>query len=193
MKNFDGCSNLVNNLPEPTMDHVLWTKGCNTASGARALRILMPLCTAIDILENADVATFTLKHGIHTPIDHLRLPDTPVWWIKAGTLQKMSIRDVNDKVVRCKVVELPLNYHQFMVRYQLHNPPKGGRTNEKWFDRCSSYLKMWMELLIAEKRRQMHVSAEMWPRVPWPIKEVYSMPIVLWLSKERNERKRSAA
>ena len=191
MKNFDGCSNLVNNLPEPTMDHSLWTKGHNTASGARALRILMPLCTAIDILENADVATFTLKHGIHTPIDHLRLPDTPVWWIKAGTLQKMSIRDVNDKVVRCKVVELPLNYHQVMVRYQLRTPPKRGRTIETWHDCCANYLTAWMELFIAEKRRQLHISAESWPVVPWTQRDLFNAPIVWWLSTLSNKRKAS--
>ena len=63
--------------------------------------------------------------------------------------------------MHCKVLELPLNYHQVMVRYQFRTPPKGGLTNEKWFDRCSTYLKMWMELLIAEKRRQMHASKEM--------------------------------
>ena len=86
-----------------------------------------------------------------------------------------------------------MNYNQFMVRYQFRTPPKGGLTNERWFDRCSTYLKMWIELLIAEKRRQMHASAEMWPKVPWQVDGVFSMPIVLWLSKERNERKRSAA
>ena len=70
---------------------------------------------------------------------------------------------VNPEAVRCKVVELPLNYHRVRVRYQLRTPPKGGLTKEKWFGRCSTYLKMWIELVIAEKRRQMHASAEMWP------------------------------
>ena len=192
MKNFDGCSNLVNNPPEPTMDHSLWTKGHNTASGARALRILMPLCTAIDILENADVPMFASKHGIQTSIGQLRFPDMPVWWIKAGTLQEMSIREVNDKVVHCKVVELPLNYHQVMVRYQFRTPPKGGLTNETWFDRCSTYLKMWIELLIAEKRRQLHLSAKKWPMAPWEVDGVYTMPMVLWLSKCNRKRKHKA-
>ena len=194
MKNFEGGSNLVNVLPEPGRGHNSWKNGTNTASGSRAVRILMPLGMAIDILEHADMAVFAYQGGTQCSIDHLRFPDTPVWWINAGTLTRMSVRDVNAKVVHCKVVELPLNYHQVMVRYQFRTPPKSGLTNEKWFDCCSTYFKMWIELLIAEKRRQMHASAEKWPKVPWEVDGIFSMPIVLWLSKKRsNERKRSAS
>ena len=113
----------------------------------------------------------------------LRLPDQPVWFIKTELMRELRVSDVNPEVVHCKVVELPLNYHQVMVRYQFRTPPKGGLTNEKWFDRCSSYLKAWMELLIAEKRRQLHLSADMWPAVPWTKGDVYTVPIVLWLSR----------
>ena len=88
-------------------------------------------------------------------------------------------------------MELHLNFHQAMVRYQFRTPPTGKLTNGQWFDRCFTYLRMWIELLIAEKRRQMHASAEMWPTVPWELRGVFAMPIVLWLSKP--ERKRSAA
>ena len=193
MKNFEGGSNLVNVLPEPPRGHNAWTNGTNTASGSlRALRILMPLGMAIDILEHADMAVFTNSGGVQCLRGQLQFPNTPVWFLQAEKMRIMQVSKVNTEVVHCKVVELPLNYHQVMVRYQFRTPPKGGLTNEKWFDRCSTYLKMWIELLIAEKRRQMHAT-EMWPKVPWEVDGVFSMPIVLWLSKERNERKRSAA
>ena len=196
MKNFEGGSNLVNVLPEPGRGHRTWTHDTNTASGSlRALRILMPLGMAIDILEHADLNMFvSLGGAVHCKIGQLREPSQPMWFIKTESMDKICVSNVNPEAVHCKVVELPLNYHQVMVRYQFRTPPRGGLTNEKWFDRCSTYLKMWIELLIAEKRRQMHAIAEMWPKVPWYVGGIFAMPIVLWLSKhERNERKRSAA
>ncbi len=192
MKNFEGGSNLVNVLPEPGRGHCAWVNGTNTASGSlRALRILMPLGMAIDILEHADLNMFvSLGGAVHCKSDQLRMPDQPVWFIKTE-MKEICVSNVNPEAVHCKVVELPLNYHQVMVRYQFRTPPKGGLTHEKWFDRCRHYLYMWIELLSKEKRRQMHASAEMWPEVPWQVDGVFTMPIVLWLPK--HERKRSAA
>ena len=191
--NFEGGSNLVNVLPEPGRGHCAWTNGTNAASGSlRALRILMPLGMAIDILEKADLYPFvSLGAAVHCKTEQLRTPDQPVWCVRSAALNQMSVSNVANDVVHCKVVELPLNYHQVMGRYQFRRPPKSGLTTEKWHDRCRHYLNMWIELLVAEKRRHMHASAEMWPHVPWQVDGVSTMPIVLWLSK--HERKRSAA
>ena len=67
MKNFDGGSNLVNALPEPGRWHSVWTNGTNSASGSlRALRILVPLGMAIDILEHADLNKFvSMAAAVH--------------------------------------------------------------------------------------------------------------------------------
>ena len=192
MKNFEGGSNLVNVLPEPGRGHWVWTNGTNTASGSRAVRILMPLGMAIDILERADLSMFVSMGGaMQCKRGELPLPDQPVWFLKTGLMRELRVWDVNPEVVHCKVVELPLNYHQVMIRYQFRTPPKGGLMNENWLDHCSDYINMWIDLIIAEKRRQMHASAEKWPEVPWEVDGIFSMPIVLWLSKQ--ERKRSAS
>ena len=54
------------------------------------------------------------------------------------------------------------------------------------------YIKMWIELIIAEKRRQMHAPDEMWPSwIPWEVKTVWNMPIVLWLSKPKDRKRTS--
>ena len=153
----------------------------------------MPLGRAIDILEHADLDMFAnLGGAVYCKIGKLEMPDQPVYFIRTGSpMAEMRLRDVNPEAVHCKVVELPLNCDQVMVRYQFRTPPKGGLTNEQWFDRCSTYLKMWMELLIAEKRRHVHAYEEMWPKLPWQVHGIYSMPIVLWLPKhDCTERKR---
>ena len=53
----------------------------------------------------------------------------------------------------------------------------------------------WMDLIIAEKKRQMHLPEDLWP--PWPprssVSDVMTMPMVMWLSKapkETRKRKR---
>ena len=123
MKNFDGCSNLVNTLSDSEIprDHTRWTNGTNTASGSRALRILMPLGMAIDILERADLNMFVSMGGVmQCKRGELRLPDQPVWFLKTDLMKELRVRGVNPEVVHCKVVELPLIYHQVMVRYQFH-------------------------------------------------------------------------
>ena len=83
MRSFGGGSNLVNVLPEPGRGHSAWKNGTNTASGSlRALRILMPLGMAIDILEHADLNKFVSMGGVvHCKRDQLRMPDHPVWFI----------------------------------------------------------------------------------------------------------------
>ena len=67
---------------------------------------------------------------------------------------QIRLRDVGP-MVRCKVVELPLNYHVVMLRYQFCTPGKGGMDTKAWKECCWESIKMWTNLLIAEKRRQM--------------------------------------
>ena len=83
------------------------------------------------------------------------------------------------------VLELPLNYEEHMVRYGLRTLPQMGRTNEEWMARTEEYIKQWIELLVAEKCRHMNITDRTrWPQdVPWPVRKVYGMPIVLWMSK----------
>ena len=89
---------------------------------------------AIDILERADLNMFVNMGGaVQCKRGELRLPDQPVWFITTESMEELRVSGVNPEVVHCKVVELPLNYHQRMVRYQFRTPPKAGLTDENWF------------------------------------------------------------
>ena len=151
----------------------------------------MPLAMAIDILEHADMSVFVeTAGGVECQPDQLRHRDHPVYFLKDGELTEMRVENLQSKV-HCKTVELQLNFHQVMVRCQFRTPPRNGLPRKEWHEKCSRYIKMWMELMIVEKRRQMQAPPEMWPhpRIPWQVTTQWSMPIVLWLSKPR-ERKR---
>ena len=158
LKVFDGGANLVAELPQPGAGHKSWSTGVNSAGGGlRSLRIRMPLSLSVIVLENADPRKFVDTGGaMACPIE-----------------------------AHCKVLELPLKYEEHMVRYQFRTLPKMGRTYEEWMAKTEEYIKQWIELLVAEKRRQMNITeCALWPqRLPWPVHNVYDMPIVLWMSK----------
>ena len=102
----------------------------------------------------------------------------------------LELEKVNESKVHCKTLELALNYHQRMIRYQFRTPSKGELTRPAWLEKCRRYLKMWIELIVTEKVRQLHFSREMWPpSPPWGVTTVYDMPIVLWLSKEKGQKR----
>ena len=99
-------------------------------------------------------------------------------------------RNVWDKV-HCNTLELPLNFHKEMVRYQFRTPPKDqDMLRDEWLAKCNIYIRTWIDFIVAEKKRQMFMPSEMWPWMPWEPQSVWSMPIVLWLPKSsRRARK----
>ena len=168
----------------------------------------MPLGMALDILQHVDLHIFTTQAGAVECWPHeLQYPEQEVCFLQnrtmnevaAGTMQVTGVqREVpeDERKIHCKSVELPLNYHQRMIRYAFRVPPKVGEHGEtlehsEWLKKCSRYIKKWMDLIIAEKKRQLHLPDDMWP--PWPprsrILDVYTMPMVMWLSKAPKEKK----
>ena len=186
---------LIFPLPEPeSFTHTAWEKGTNSSSGSKALRIVMPLAMFCDIVEKADLSIFTSKAGgVECRPDQLRFPHHEVRFLNWKFDQKFEItqvqRDVpaDQRKIHCKTIELPLNYHERMQRYQFRVPPKGDLDDEKWREKCNRYLQKWIDLIITEKKRQMQMPIKCWP--PWPprsaVKNVMTMPMVVWLSKPK--------
>ena len=209
---FEGGSGLVLPIPEPkSFTHDAWVKGTNSSSGGlRTMRIVMPLGMALEILQKCDLNIFTTQAGAVECWPHeVQSPEQEVCFLNRKTLNgelrcsPMKVTDVqrdvlnfDDRKIHCKSLELPLNYHQRMIRYTFRVPPKVGERGEtldhaEWLEKCSRYIRKWMDLIIAEKKRQLHLPEDMWP--PWPphsnISDVYTMPMVMWLSKASKEKK----
>ena len=66
-----------------------------------------------------------------------------VYFVKAA-ITAIDLWDVNAQEAHCKVLELPLNYQEHMVRYQFRTLPNMGRTKEEWMARTEEYIKEWI-------------------------------------------------
>ena len=97
----------------------------------------MPLAMALDILQKCDLNIFIKQAGavVCWP-DELTSPKQEVRFLNCKTMkvlntpeQAMQVTDVQREVqedqrkIHCKSVELPLNYHQRMIRYTFRVPP----------------------------------------------------------------------
>ena len=107
----------------------------------------------------------------------------------------IQVTDVQHDRIHCKGLELALNYHERMIRFAFHIPPKNGNDGQQlddgdWLRKCSRYIQKWIDLIIQEKKRQMQLPDDFWPP-SWPprseVKTVYQMPMVMWLSKEKKK------
>ena len=148
-------------LAEPEgAGHISWQKGINTSSSIRAWRIAVPVGMAIDILESADIGAFADKSGVECCLADLQYPEQQGHFLRPDP-QVLELKDVNESKVHCKTLELELNYHQRMLRYQFHTPSRkseDGRelTRPEWLAKCERYLKDWIELIYTENVRQLH-------------------------------------
>ena len=152
---FEGAqNNLVFPIPEPeSYTHITWEKGINSASGSRSLRIIMPLAMFVDIVDNADLSIFSSEAGgVECRPHQLQFPNHEVRFLNGKWDHRFEITQVQRDLpphlrkFHCKTIELPLNYHQRMIRYQFRIPPKveeGGRRLEaqEWLEKCRRYFK----------------------------------------------------
>ena len=190
---FEGGHNLVGTYEEPpSATHVSWVRGTNSASGGRrALRIVMPLRMAVEILEHCDMRSFAGEGAAELRQTKLSNPKQAVCFLKQRR-QWLTVEDVQPDLIHCKSLELALNYHERMIRFAFHIPPKNGNDGQQlddgdWLRKCSRYIQKWIDLIVQEKKRQMQLPDDFWP--PWPprseVKNVYDMPMVMWLSKKK--------
>ena len=129
LTNFEGGTRLVCRLPEPQGWAKPWTEGTNSASSTRTLRTAMPIGMATDILYNA-----ALKHCEKFANFPKRPQPQPL------SSQMLDLRGTFfGQPLRCKTIELPLNYHKTcMVRHASQIPSKRDDHGEKlqhidWF------------------------------------------------------------
>ena len=103
----------------------------------------MPLGMALEIIQKADLNIFQQAGAVECWPDELTSPKQEVRFLNRTTMKKlnspqqaMQVTDVQREVqederkIHCKSVELPLNYHQRMIRYAFRVPPKVGEHGE---------------------------------------------------------------
>ena len=97
----------------------------------------------------------------------------------------MFFRNASSEWAQFKTFELGLDYRRAMERVQLQVIPKSGLTLEEWHEQIRSYLTRWWTFLRIHKQQQFAIEDHtQWPdNLPWPVKTVWDMPVVIWLTK----------
>ena len=175
LKTFEGCTCSYLEMPDNQPWHESWTKGMMSKKPARSLRCLMPLGLALEIIRRADRSgAFMVDALIKVDIEKLSgdFQTTTVYWVKDQQLFPSSLAGLFGSRIITKTIECSLDFNKQMRRIQLspigHNAQRSGR-----------YMDALCKALLCEKRRQMQIRDAM-PRLPWEVKDTWSMPIVLW-------------
>ena len=170
LQTFEGGANLVGMIAEPTSaTHGAWVRGTNSASGGRrALRIVMPLGMAVEILERCDLKTFACEGAAELQQTKLSNPNQAVCFLKQRP-QWLKVEDVQRNLIHCKSLELALNYHERMIRFAFHIPPKNGNDGQQlevgeWLRKCRRYIQNGST--SSSKRRGGRCSCQMTSGLP---------------------------
>ena len=144
---------------------------------------------AVEILERCDLKTFACEGAAELLQTKLSNPKQAVCFLRQRR-QWFEVANVQPDWIHCKSLELALNYHERMIRFAFHIPPKNGNDGQQlddgeWLQKCSRYIHKWIHLIVQEKKGQMQLPDDFWP--PWPtrseVASVYDMPMVMWLSR----------
>ena len=180
LKTFEGVTCSLNHLDDhlsPT--HESWAKGLMGTKKNRALRCLMPLSLALEIIKSADRERFMVDAVIEVDIGRLPHENQTVYWLKEQKWITSSFAGLFGSRIITKTIEFSLNFNEQMHRIQL-SPT--GRNKE----RCDRYIKALNAALASEKLRQMQIK-DARPLLPWEVEDVWTMPAVLWIHKRQDQ------
>ena len=180
LKTFEGstCS-FIAMADHQSPTHMSWDKGLMGTRSYVSLRCLMPLGVAWEIIQSADRERFRVNATIQVDIGRLSHENqtTSVYWLTKQKLIPSSLADLFGSRIITKTIEFSLNFNEQMHRIQLS--PFGGD-----HEGCGRYIEMLSDALVSEKHRQMQIE-DARPPLPWEVKDVWGMPVVLWIHKRQ--------
>ena len=173
-------------LPQPPAhSHAAWTKGTNKHG---LLRVLLPVGRVVETFRSVSDEDYARDHGVATALQNVS--SAKAYHLKGGIAVEVDLAKVHPEVVAMKCIEVRLDYERVMERLQFHRVPLPERETkdaaklahrQQVIEGCRA----WADYLLTEKRRQMNIEdPAIWPRMPhpWPIEDVLSMPVVIWIS-----------
>ena len=173
-----------------------WRKGLASTGPSRCMRLLMPLSLALELFRKASIPDFLTQSLFITKLaslgdTHRR---TDVRWLRDHPLNQEFFKFVDDEVI-WTVFELSHDYQKFMRRIQLNAFGKNDDSSDEWYKAGSQFVRELCDVLQLEKKRQMTASDFKPELAPWEVKDVMSMPFVLWVrtikkcKRNRQQRK----
>ena len=75
------------------------------------------------------------------------------------------------------MLELSAKFETEIERYSIRNIPKASDDEKKVF------LRQFADVVVDEKRRQLHHELHRQTKLPWEVRNAFTMPVVIWLRK----------
>ena len=177
-----------------------WLNASNSGNRSKTYRCLLPLWYFLDVFNFADLEYFELHGGVRAHFMNLSKPWQELYILRVNEDGKQELRVLDWKAigggpfVEVRTIELALDYTSNMIRYQVLQPKFHGIAPEKRAEVLKEVLKEWMDLMLAVKSAQMQcTSSRVWPADsmgPWKAESLMWMPVVCWLRRQGDWRKR---
>ena len=185
----------------PASDNKRWATAASSTTGSKTYRVLMPLEYFIDLFTKADLSYFEHHGGVRVHWHQLRNPYQKLFMLR-------NTRDGSDEpcvlewgrvgggsYVEVRTVELALDFTQNMTRYQVLQPKFHGIDPKERPAVLKEMLEGWVDLVTTVKKAQMEFTpTREWPAermLPWWPTELSMMPVVCWVRKQENNKKRT--
>jgi hypothetical protein len=159
-----------------------WKKGTTGDKKSRCLRILTTTRNVLSFIHNVDVTYSNSHEGV--VLDRRVPPSEKMYFLQEGVVANLiSFKNA----VRFKSFELGLNYNVISTRYILQPLLKNGATTEEMNARYGRFYELLTGVIISEKKRQKNIEeTSAWPlSIPWKVADVFDMPMVVWIYKEK--------
>ena len=174
LKSWNGSRNAWIKLPFTNdQTHPLFRKGV-TSSNVTSLRLLLK----VDLLWHMLCHGKLESGGVVFDISRAEKINKEAYFIQGGTYKPIQFADITrGPIGSFKTLELSAKFETEIDRYTMMNIPKAGPDEE------NKFLKLWAEVVVAEKRRQLLHNLTGQTNLPWRMKNVWTMPVVIWLKK----------
>ena len=176
LKRWNGSRNAWIKLPlTKDQTHPLFAKGVTT-SNVTSLRLLLKVDLLLNMLHHGE-----LQDGKGVVFDISLAEEIyhkEVYFIQGGTYKPIRFADITQGPHGSfKTLELSDKFETEIDRYSMMNIPKAGP------DEKNMFLKLWADVVVAEKRRQLLHNLTGPTNLPWTVTDVFTMPVVIWLKK----------
>ena len=176
LKSWNGSRNAWIKLPlTKDQTHPLFAKGVTT-SNVTSLRLLLKVDLLLNMLHHGE-----LQDGKGVVFDISLAEEIyhkEVYFIQGGTYKPIRFADITQGPHGSfKTLELSAKFETEIDRYTIMNIPKAGP------DETNMFLKLWADVVVAEKRRQLLHNLTGPTSLPWTVTDVFTMPVVIWLKK----------
>ncbi len=161
-------------------------RGLMGSGPSRAARVIITLRTFCKLLENAEAGGWLLGNFTGTPAA-MDCQDEPLLQIGPSGAKLESVSSfLRQRKMATKCWELQLDWTKSMERVFLQPTTDAGKQKKPRGEPDQETMsrevgKMWIDLMVMEKKRQLQQLHEVSATLPWTVASWEDMPVTVWL------------